>query len=124
MLRIVALIPRHRTTISRIRALANCRSIEEVLAPAVVAAAQHAHDLAAGVEREGARLAEQNHVVDLAEQAIAFVAVALVAAGDEIFPGGVAAARARDNVVEGELAGGEGFAAGLAGGAVWQQDVF
>src|SRR5579863_4208476 len=99
-------------------------SVEEVFAPAVVAAAEHAHDLAAGVEREGARLAQQDHVVDFAEQAIAFSAVALVAAGDEIFPCGVAAARTRNHVIERELAGRVGFAAVLAGVAVTEQDVF
>jgi hypothetical protein len=100
------------------------RLIKEVLAPAVVAAAQHAHDLAAGVEREGARLAEQNHIVDFAEEAVAFVAIALVAAGDEILPGGAAAARARNNVIESKLAGRHGLSAILASVTVAQQNVF
>jgi hypothetical protein len=82
------------------------RSIEQILPPAVVAAAQHAHDLAAGVQREGARLAQQNHVVDLAEHAVALAAVAGVAAGHQVLPGGVAAARAGNHVVQRQVAGG------------------
>ena len=34
-----------------------CLLVEEVLAPAVIATPQHAHDLAASVQRERARLA-------------------------------------------------------------------
>ena len=60
--------------------------IEEVFAPAVVAAAEHAHDLAAGVERKRTWLAEQNHVIDFRKHSVAFSAIAGVAAGDEIFP--------------------------------------
>ena len=75
------------------------------------------------MEREGARLAQQDHVVDLIEQAIAFVAAALMAAGDEVFPRGVAAARTRNHVIESQLAGGIGFAAVLAGVAVAEQNV-
>ena len=99
-------------------------SIEQVLAPAVVAAAQHAHDLAAGVQREGPGLAQQDHVVDLVQHAVAFAAVAGVAAGHQVFPRGVAAAGAGNHVIQGEFAGGQHDAAVLAGVAVAQQDVF
>ncbi|SPE18179.1 hypothetical protein SBA5_140046 [Candidatus Sulfotelmatomonas gaucii] len=98
--------------------------IKQIFPPAVVAAAEHAYDLAAGVQREGARLTQQDHVVNFAEQTIALLAVALMAAGHKIFPGGAAAARTRHDVIEGELAGRVGFAAVLAGVAIAQEDVF
>jgi len=58
------------------------------------------------------------------EHAVAFAAVAGVAAGDEIFPGGVAATRTWNDVVEGEFAGRQDDGAVLAGVAVAQEDVF
>jgi hypothetical protein len=99
-------------------------SIEQILPPAVVAAAQHAHDLPAGVQREGPRVAQQDHVVDLVQHAVALAAVAGVAAGHQVLPGGVAAAGARNHVVQREFAGRQHHAAVLAGVAVAQQDVF
>ena len=62
-------------------------SIEKILAPPVVAPPQHAHNLAAGVQREWARVAQKNHVVDFGQHAVALAAVAGVAAGHQIFPG-------------------------------------
>ena len=72
--------------------LENFALIEQIFAPAVVAAAKHAHDLAAGVERKWPRLAKQNHVVDFGKHAVALTAIAGVAAGDEVLPCGVATA--------------------------------
>src|ERR1700693_4882109 len=85
--------------------------IAKVFAPAVVATAEHAHDLAAGVQREGPRIAQKDHVIDLAEHAIAFASIAGMAAGDQVFPGRVTAARTRDYVVQREFAGGQEHAA-------------
>src|SRR6185437_1858552 len=53
-------------------------SIEQVLPPPVVAAAEHAHDLAAGVQRESPGFAQQDHVIDFVQQPVAFAAVARV----------------------------------------------
>ena len=52
-----------------------------------------------------------------------FAPVAGMAAGHQILPGGVAATRARNHVIERELAGRQRIAAVLAGVAVAQQDV-
>ena len=95
----------------------------EVLAPGGVGAANHAHDMAGGVEGEGPGLALELHVGEFVQELVAFAAVAVVAAGYEVFPGGEAAAGAGDDVVEGELAGGEDDVAVLAGVAVAQEDV-
>src|SRR5579863_1622373 len=73
--------------------------VEEIFAPAVVAAAEHAHDLTAGVERKRTRVALKGHVVDLAEHAVALAAVAGMATGDKVLPCGVAAAGTRNDVV-------------------------
>ena len=80
--------------------------------------------MAGGVEGEGAGLAEELHVAELVEELVALAAVAVVAAGDEVFPGGEAAAGAGEDVVEGELAGGEDDLAVLAHVAIAQEDVF
>ena len=66
--------------------------VEKIFAPAVIAAAQHAHDLAAGVQREWPWLAKKNHVIDFGKHAVAFATIAGVTTCDEILPGGVAAA--------------------------------
>jgi len=42
----------------------------------------HAHDVAAGVEAEGARLAQQAYSAQLMQKLAAFAAVAGMAAGD------------------------------------------
>src|SRR5579884_1327842 len=57
---------------------AKADSVEQVFAPALVRAAQHAHDLAARVERERTRLAAQFQA-GFFRQAIAFAAGAGVA---------------------------------------------
>jgi len=61
-------------------------SKEKIFTPTVVAAAQHAHDLTAGVERKWPRFTHQHHVVKLVEEPVAFAAIAGVTAGNEIFP--------------------------------------
>ena len=81
-----------------------------------------AHDVAAGVEIEGTRLAGGPHV-GFVRKLIAFAAIAGVATGDEVLPSGEASARARDHVVEGEFSGGKIGAAILTGVAVAQKDV-
>jgi hypothetical protein len=80
--------------------------------------------VAGGVEGEGAGFAEELHGFELVEELVAFAAVAVVAAGDEVFPGALAAAGAGQDVVEGELAGGEDDGAVLAGVAIAEEDVF
>lgn len=59
--------------------------VEEILAPLLVGAPDHAHDVTAGVQAEGARLAHQSHI-DLAQQVVAFTVIARMAAGYKIFP--------------------------------------
>jgi hypothetical protein len=54
--------------------------------------ADHAHDVPAGVQREGPRLAQQFHLCQLVQQVIALAPVAAMAASDQILPGGKAAA--------------------------------
>src|SRR5882762_1915009 len=84
-------------------------SVEEILAPFVVGVAHHAHDVAAGVEVERARLAEELHI-GFVGKLVAFAAVAAVAAGYEVLPTGRTAARAREDVVEREIASAENVA--------------
>jgi hypothetical protein len=96
--------------------------IEQILSPLIIRMPHQAHDVAAGVEIEGTRLAGGPHV-GFVRKLIAFAAVAAVATGDEVLPGGKASARARDDVVEGELSGRKIRAAILTGVAVAQQDV-
>ncbi len=79
--------------------------------------------MAAGVEIEGARFARGLHI-GFVRELVAFAAVAGMAAGDEVLPGGEAAARAGNHMVQREFAGGESGAAILAGVAVAQQNVF
>src|SRR5208283_3797926 len=55
--------------------------------------------------------------------AVALAVVALVAAGDEVLPGGVAPAGTRHDVVERELGSGERPAAELARIAIAQKDI-
>ena len=97
--------------------------VEEVFAPLVVAAAQQAHQVTAGMEAERARLAKEFHA-RFFRGAAALTIVAAVATGDQILPGGLAGSRARDDVVEGHLAGGQHLVAILAGVAIAHQNVF
>ena len=62
------------------------RLVEEILSPFVVGTAHQAHDVAAGVQIERARLAHQLHA-SFSRILIALVAIAGMAAGNKIFPG-------------------------------------
>src|SRR5205814_6541435 len=77
-------------------------SIKKILAPLGVGVAHHAHDVAAGMQAEGTRLAHRLHPY-LVRQVIALGAVARMAAGNQVLPTRRASARARDNVVEREI---------------------
>ncbi len=78
--------------------------------------------MAAGVEVEGAGFAHELHA-GFQGELVAFAAVAGVAAGYEIFPGGRASAGAGDDVIEGQFAGRQHGGAVLAGVAIAQQNV-
>jgi len=65
---------------------------------------------------------QQVHV-GLVRSAAAFFGVAVDAGADEIVPGGFAALRAGDDVIEGKFLGGEFFAAVLAEGVIAGVDV-
>src|ERR1035437_10735153 len=97
-------------------------SVEEILAPLGVGAPHHAHDVASGMQVESARLTHQFHA-GFVRQQIALPAVAGVAASNEIFPRRSSAPRARDDVIQRQLASGQDLAAVLAGIAVAQQNV-
>ena len=76
--------------------------VEKILPPFVVGTAHEAHDVAAGVEVEGARLAHQLHA-GFDRKLVALAAVAEMAASDQVLPGRSAAAGARHNVIERQL---------------------
>jgi len=98
-------------------------SIKKILPPLVVGPSHEAHDVAAGVEIEGARLAHELHA-GFAGELVALAAIAGMAAGHKILPSGSATARPRDNVVKRQVARGQHFTAELTGIAVTQQNVF
>src|ERR1700684_1190444 len=50
--------------------------VVEVLTPLMIGVADHAHDVTAGVQREGTRLTHQFDFADLIQQMIAFSAIA------------------------------------------------
>jgi hypothetical protein len=87
--------------------------VEQILAPLVIGVAHHAHDVAAGVEVERARFAEEVHIGFMGKL-VALAAVAAVAAGYEILPARRTAAGAREDVVEREIASAENVTAVLA----------
>ena len=65
----------------------DCRpSIEQILPPLIVRMPHQAHDVATGVEIEGARFAGGLHT-GFVRKLVAFAAVAGMAAGDEVLPG-------------------------------------
>ena len=97
--------------------------IEEVLAPLIVRVPHEAHDMAAGVEIEGAGFAREVHS-SFVRILITFLPIAGVTAGDKILPGRRPATRTRHNVVESQLSRSQNVAAVLAGIAVAQQYVF
>src|SRR5579863_4081619 len=98
-------------------------SVEQILPPLIVAAAHQAHDVAASVEVEGARFAHQLHA-GFERKLVALSAVAGVAASHKILPGGGASARARDHVIQGQLARGQHGGAILASITIAKQDIF
>ena len=100
----------------------NLTSVEQILPPLIVRAAHQPHDMAAGMEIEGARFAHQLHS-RFRRRLVALVAIAEMAAGDEIFPRGCASARARDHVVQRQFARRKNSQAILAGIAVANKNV-
>jgi len=78
------------------------RSIEQILPPLVVGSSHQAHDVAAGVEIEGAGLAHKLHSGFIGHL-VALAAIAGMAACHQIFPGGSASARTGHDVVEREF---------------------
>src|SRR5205807_5428268 len=78
-------------------------SVEQILSPLIVRPAHEPHNVAAGVEVEGARFAHQLHA-GFEGELIAFAAIAEMAACHQVFPGGGASARAWNHVVERQLA--------------------
>src|SRR5271155_2123604 len=78
----------------------NCGLVIEVFSPLVVGVADHAHDVAAGVERKGPRLAQELNVAEFVQQVIAFSPIAGVTAGNQVFPGRKTSARTRQDVVK------------------------
>src|SRR5712671_6924812 len=97
--------------------------IKKVLPPLGVRPPDHPHDVPAGMERKWPRLLKQLHL-GLSQQPGAFATVAGMAASYQIFPCGRPTSRARNHVVQGEIAGGKQHAAVLAGVAVTQKNVF
>src|SRR6185437_13727248 len=77
------------------------------------------------LQLEGARLArrEDREHADFAGQMVALQEIAAAAGGNDIGPGGAAAARARDHVVEGEVLGREIVAAILADETIAQENI-
>src|SRR6202795_2560230 len=98
-------------------------SIEQILPPLIIRMPHQPHDVATGVEVEGSRFARGPHV-GFVRKLVALAAVAGMTAGDEVLPGGEAAARTRNDVIQREFAGWQRRAAILAGVAVAQQNVF
>jgi hypothetical protein len=96
--------------------------IKQVLPPFVVGAAHQSHDMAAGMEIEGARLAHELHAC-LGGRLVSFAAIARMAAGDEILPRRRAAARTGYHVIERKFPGRQNFRAVLAGIAVAQKNI-
>src|SRR5256885_5157320 len=107
---------------ARAQLCAAVRFIEKILAPGFVGAAEVAHDLAIHVQRKRARPAQQMHP-RLFRCAIALAMIAALAAGHQIVPGRLSAARTWRDVVQGQLRRRELLAAILARGMIAQQDV-
>jgi hypothetical protein len=96
--------------------------IEQIFPPLIVRPAHEPHDVAAGVEIEGAGLAHQLHA-GFEGKLVSLAAIAGVAAGYKIFPRGGTAARAGNDVVQSQVARRQHGRAVLASVAVTQQDV-
>src|SRR5271157_3206001 len=89
-------------------------SIEQIFPPLRVTLAEHAHQVAAGVQAERPGLAREFHA-RLFRSAAAFPVVARMAAGHQVLPGGFAGARSRNHVIQGQVAGRHHAVAILAG---------
>src|SRR5260370_26540915 len=100
----------------------NAELVEQVFLPLVVALGEQTHQVAAGMQAEGPGRAGELHA-GLLGRAAALAVVARMAARDEILPGGLAGARARNYVVERQLRGRHRPMAVLAGVAVAHQNV-
>src|SRR5690242_3997415 len=72
--------------------------VKQILPPLIIGPSHQAHDVAAGVEVEGAGLTHQLHS-RFGNKLISLSAIAEMAAGNEVFPRRVAATGARDNMV-------------------------
>ena len=79
--------------------------IEQIFSPLIVGVAHQAHDVAAGVEIEGAGFTRGLHV-SFVGKLVAFAAIAGMTTGDQVLPGGEAAARAWNHVIQRKFAGG------------------
>src|ERR1035437_3403519 len=97
-------------------------SVEKILAPLGIRPAHHAHDVAAGMQIESARLPHEFHA-GFVRQQIALPAIAGMAASNEVFPRRSPTPRTRDDVIQCQLASRQDLAAVLAGVAVAQQNV-
>ena len=97
-------------------------SVKQVLAPLLILMANQAHELARGVKRKGSRFSRQLEA-GFFRRAITLAIIAFVAAGYQILPGGPAAARSRQDMVQRKLRGRKGFAAELADIPVTKKDV-
>src|SRR6202453_5429629 len=75
-------------------------SIKQILPPLIVRPAHEPHDVAAGVEVEGAGFAHQLHS-GFGWELVALAAVAVMAAGYEILPGGGTSAGAGEGGPQG-----------------------
>src|SRR5437868_14422285 len=73
--------------------------VKEVLAPLIVRSAHQAHDVSAGMQVERTRFAQQFHIC-FGRKLITLVAIAQMAASDQIFPGEGAASGTRTYMVE------------------------
>src|SRR5438045_8368700 len=98
------------------------QSIEQELSPLGIEAADRPHDVTAGMQTEGARLAHEPHI-NLAQQVIALAVIAGMAARDQVFPCRHSPPGAWNHVVQRELGGGQHYSAILAGVAVAQQNI-
>ena len=65
--------------------------VEEVLSPLIIGAPHQAHNVATGVQIKSPRLTHQLHA-GLSRMLVALTAIAGMAAGNQVLPGGSAAA--------------------------------
>src|ERR1035438_10278826 len=98
------------------------RSIKQILPPLRFAVAEHAHEVAAGMQAERPRLPQQLHA-GLFRSPAALVIVAGVATGHQVLPCGFAGARPRNHMIQGQLAGSHRAVAILASVPVAHQNI-